>query len=173
MVTCAQGMASHLTARHWTPRAGFSSRSRPRLETRYATQLRSGSRERNPQVDSRFQCLPYAGWVRAGSAALAGVVVKLRQKTLARCKQEWRKGLTPPARAPTPTPPSYCAPASSCSTRVFRVEPLSGARHQSGRAELFVVNGGCAANAAVAVARLGGRAALAGPPAAPPARSKR
>ena len=27
----------------------------------------------------------------------------------------------------------------------------------------FVVNGGCAANAAVAIARLGGRAALAGP----------
>src|SRR5579862_959383 len=29
--------------------------------------------------------------------------------------------------------------------------------------EFFVVNGGCAANAAVAIARLGGRAALAGP----------
>src|SRR5262249_36753461 len=32
----------------------------------------------------------------------------------------------------------------------------------------FIVNGGCAANAAVAVARLGGRAALAGPLGGPP-----
>jgi sulfofructose kinase len=34
----------------------------------------------------------------------------------------------------------------------------------------FVVNGGCAANAAVAIARLGGRAALAGPMGGPPGR---
>lgn len=46
---------------------------------------------------------------------------------------------------------------------VFQVEEFP---HADGKVEakgFFVVNGGCAANAAVAIARLGGRAALAGP----------
>ena len=60
------------------------------------------------------------------------------------------------------------APAILCTgvivlDEVFRVErfPLPDAKTQA--QGFFVVNGGCAANAAVAVARLGGRAALAGP----------
>ena len=46
---------------------------------------------------------------------------------------------------------------------VFRVEefPLPDGKVEA--REFFVVNGGCAANAAVAIARLGGRAALASP----------
>src|SRR5262249_57584915 len=46
---------------------------------------------------------------------------------------------------------------------VFRVDrfPQPDAKTQAQR--FFIVNGGCAANAAVAIARLGGRAALAGP----------
>jgi sugar/nucleoside kinase (ribokinase family) len=41
--------------------------------------------------------------------------------------------------------------------RVFHVESKAAAKGY------FIVNGGCAANAAITVARLGGRAALAGP----------
>ncbi|MET0633707.1 MAG: PfkB family carbohydrate kinase [Xanthobacteraceae bacterium] len=60
------------------------------------------------------------------------------------------------------------APAILCAgiivlDEVFQVEsfpPPDGKVQASG---FFVVNGGCAANAAVAIARLGGRAALAGP----------
>jgi len=46
---------------------------------------------------------------------------------------------------------------------VFRVEVFPKADGKVEAKEFFVVNGGCAANAAVAIARLGGRAALAGP----------
>src|ERR1700691_2220016 len=46
---------------------------------------------------------------------------------------------------------------------VFRVEELPLPDHKVQATGFFVVNGGCAANAAVAIARLGGRAALAGP----------
>ncbi len=46
---------------------------------------------------------------------------------------------------------------------VFRVKDLPKPDGKVEAQEYFVVNGGCAANAAVAVARLGGRAALAGP----------
>ncbi len=46
---------------------------------------------------------------------------------------------------------------------VFRVAEFPQADGKVEAKEFFVVNGGCAANAAVAVARLGGRAALAGP----------
>jgi sulfofructose kinase len=46
---------------------------------------------------------------------------------------------------------------------VFRVERFPGADAKTQAQDFFVVNGGCAANAAVAIARLGGRAALAGP----------
>jgi sulfofructose kinase len=46
---------------------------------------------------------------------------------------------------------------------VFRVEKFPQNDGKVEAEEFFVVNGGCAANAAVAVARLGGRALLAGP----------
>jgi sugar/nucleoside kinase (ribokinase family) len=46
---------------------------------------------------------------------------------------------------------------------VFRVECFPPPDGKLEAHDFFVVNGGCAANAAVAVARLGGRAALAGP----------
>src|ERR1700733_5943798 len=46
---------------------------------------------------------------------------------------------------------------------VFRVEKFPQNDGKGEAEEFFVVNGGCAANAAVAVARLGGRALLAGP----------
>ena len=46
---------------------------------------------------------------------------------------------------------------------VFRVEDFPKADGKVEAKGFFVVNGGCAANAAVAIARLGGRAALAGP----------
>jgi len=44
---------------------------------------------------------------------------------------------------------------------VFRVEEFPQADGKVQAKGYFVVNGGCAANAAVAIARLGGRAALA------------
>jgi sulfofructose kinase len=46
---------------------------------------------------------------------------------------------------------------------VFRVEEIPPADGKTQATGFFVVNGGCAANAAVAVARLGGVASLAGP----------
>src|ERR1700729_3032865 len=46
---------------------------------------------------------------------------------------------------------------------VFRVEEFPQADGKVQANGFFVVNGGCAANAAVAIARLGGHAALAGP----------
>ena len=46
---------------------------------------------------------------------------------------------------------------------VFRVEHFPQPDGKVQATGFFVVNGGCAANAAVAIARLGGRAALAGP----------
>ncbi len=46
---------------------------------------------------------------------------------------------------------------------VFRVDEFPQADGKVEAKEFFVVNGGCAANAAVAIARLGGRAAMAGP----------
>jgi sulfofructose kinase len=51
---------------------------------------------------------------------------------------------------------------------VFRVEEFPAADGKVQAKEFLAVNGGCAANAAVAVARLGGRAALAGPMGGPP-----
>jgi sulfofructose kinase len=60
------------------------------------------------------------------------------------------------------------APAILCAgiivlDEVFRVERFPEPDTKAAAQSFFVVNGGCAANAAVAVARLGGRAALAGP----------
>ncbi len=47
--------------------------------------------------------------------------------------------------------------------KVFRVEQVPQPDSKVEARDFFIVSGGCAANAAVAVARLGGRAALAGP----------
>ena len=46
---------------------------------------------------------------------------------------------------------------------VFRVDRFPQPDAKTQAQSFFIVNGGCAANAAVAIARLGGRAALAGP----------
>ena len=51
---------------------------------------------------------------------------------------------------------------------VFRVDRFPQPDAKTQAHSFFIVNGGCAANAAVAVARLGGRAALAGPLGGPP-----
>jgi sulfofructose kinase len=51
---------------------------------------------------------------------------------------------------------------------VFRVEEFPAADGKVQARDFLAVNGGCAANAAVAIARLGGRAALAGPMGGPP-----
>ena len=60
------------------------------------------------------------------------------------------------------------APAILCAgiivlDEVFQVERFPQPDGKTLAQSFFVVNGGCAANAAVAIARLGGRAALAGP----------
>src|SRR6516164_7729214 len=51
---------------------------------------------------------------------------------------------------------------------VFRVDRFPQPDAKTQAQSFFIVNGGCAANAAVAIARLGGRAALAGPLGGPP-----
>ena len=51
---------------------------------------------------------------------------------------------------------------------VFQVEKFPEPDGKVQAKGFFVVNGGCAANAAVAIARLGARAALAGPLGGPP-----
>jgi sulfofructose kinase len=60
------------------------------------------------------------------------------------------------------------APAILCAgiivlDEVFRVDRFPQADGKTMARDYFVVNGGCAGNAAVAIARLGGRASLAGP----------
>jgi len=61
-----------------------------------------------------------------------------------------------------PTPRILCA-GIIVLDEVFRVDEFPQPDGKVQAQEFFVVNGGCAANAAVAIARLGGRAALAGP----------
>lgn len=66
-----------------------------------------------------------------------------------------------------------CAPRILCAgiivlDEVFRVDEFPQPDGKVQAKGFFVVNGGCAANAAVAIARLGGRAALAGPMGGPP-----
>ena len=65
------------------------------------------------------------------------------------------------------------APAILCAgiivlDEVFKVDRFPQPDGKTEAQSFFVVNGGCAANAAVAVARLGGRARLAGPLGGPP-----
>jgi sugar/nucleoside kinase (ribokinase family) len=67
-------------------------------------------------------------------------------------------GASPRARAPR----ILCA-GIIVLDEVFRVEEFPQPDCKVQTDTFFVVNGGCAANAAVAIARLGGRAALAGP----------
>ena len=64
----------------------------------------------------------------------------------------------PPARAPH----ILCA-GIIVLDEVFRVERFPQPDGKTQAEDFFTVNGGCAANAAVAIARLGGRAMLAGP----------
>jgi hypothetical protein len=73
------------------PCAGSPFRSRPRLETRNAPQLRKGSRERNSRLDGRSS-VPIRRQRHDRSAVLAVVVAKLRQKALTCRRREWRKG---------------------------------------------------------------------------------
>ena len=64
--------------------------------------------------------------------------------------------------SPKPAPRILCA-GIIVLDEVFRVEEFPQPDGKVQAKGFFVVNGGCAANAAVAVARLGGRVALAGP----------
>jgi sulfofructose kinase len=65
---------------------------------------------------------------------------------------------------PTPaSPPRILCTGIIVLDEVFRVEEFPRPDGKVQATGFFIVNGGCAANAAVAVARLGGRAALAGP----------
>jgi len=66
------------------------------------------------------------------------------------------------------TPPRAGVPRILCAgiivlDEVFRVDEFPRPDGKVQANKFFIVNGGCAANAAVAIARLGGRAALAGP----------
>jgi sulfofructose kinase len=69
--------------------------------------------------------------------------------------------------APADAPVILCAGIIALD-EVFRVDRFPQPDGKIQAQDFFVVNGGCAANAAVAVARLGGRAALAGPVGGPP-----
>src|SRR5262249_36233626 len=69
---------------------------------------------------------------------------------------------TPPMSSAEPTPRILCA-GIIVLDEVFRVDEFPQPDGKVQAQGFFVVNGGCAANAAVAIARLGGHAALAGP----------
>jgi len=62
-----------------------------------------------------------------------------------------------------PRPPAILCAGIIVLDEVFQVERFPASDGKTQAEAFFVVNGGCAANAAVAIARLGGRAALAGP----------
>ena len=68
----------------------------------------------------------------------------------------------PAQRAGTSAPLVLCA-GIIVLDKVFRVEKVPQPDSKVEAKDFFIVSGGCAANAAIAVARLGGRAALAGP----------
>jgi sulfofructose kinase len=68
------------------------------------------------------------------------------------------------ADAPGPAqPPRILCTGIIVLDEVFRVKDFPKPDGKTQTNEFFVVNGGCAANAAVAIARLGGRVALSGP----------
>src|SRR2546421_3747211 len=79
---------------------------------------------------------------------------------------KWRKRLTS-ASADVGARPILCA-GIIVLDEVFRVDRFPQPDAKTQAQSFFVVNGGCAANAAVAIARLGGRAVLAGPLGGPP-----
>src|SRR6266545_1097852 len=100
---------------------------------------------------------PCLGSVRG---SLCGNVRCLLAKPL-KSRDEWRKRLTSASAGGT-------ARAILCAgiivlDEVFRVDRFPQPDAKTQAQSFFIVNGGCAANAAVAIARLGGRAALAGP----------
>ena len=68
----------------------------------------------------------------------------------------------PAQRAGTSAPLVLCA-GIILLDKVFRVEKIPQPDSKVEAKDFFIVSGGCAANAAIAVVRLGGRAALAGP----------
>lgn len=68
----------------------------------------------------------------------------------------------PAQRAGTSAPLVLCA-GIIVLDKVFRVEKVPQPDSKVEAKDFFIVSGGCAANAAITVARLGGRAALAGP----------
>src|SRR6266852_4090578 len=74
----------------------------------------------------------------------------------------WSKRLSSSADPGPPARAILCA-GIIVLDEVFQVECFPQPDGKTQAQGFFVVNGGCAANAAVAIARLGGRAALAGP----------
>jgi hypothetical protein len=72
-------------------------------------------------------------------------VVKLRQKMLARCKQEWRKGLTPAGACTDAHAPVILCAGIIVLDEVFRVERFPEPDTKAAAQSYFVVNGGCAA----------------------------
>jgi len=78
----------------------------------------------------------------------------------------WRKESSaddaPAHNAGTSAPLVLCA-GIIVLDKVFRVEQVPQPDRKVEAKDFFIVSGGCAANAAIAVARLGGRATLAGP----------
>jgi len=78
----------------------------------------------------------------------------------------WRKESSaddaPAHNAGTSAPLVLCA-GIIVLDKVFRVEQVPQPDRKVEAKDFFIVSGGCAANAAIAVARLGGRVALAGP----------
>ncbi len=81
-------------------------------------------------------------------------------------KESWSKESSadnaPAQRAGTSAPFVLCA-GIIVLDKVFRVEKVPQPDSKVEAKDFFIVSGGCAANAAIAVVRLGGRAALAGP----------
>src|SRR6266498_1463076 len=105
---------------------------------------------------------PCLGSVRG---SLCGNVRCLLAKPL-KSRDEWRKRLTS-ASADVGARTILCA-GIIVLDEVFRVDRFPQPDAKTQAQSFFVVNGGCAANAAVAIARLGGRAVLAGPLGGPP-----
>jgi sulfofructose kinase len=70
---------------------------------------------------------------------------------------------------PSPSPRILCT-GIAVLDEIFRVDEFPPADGKAQATEYVAVGGGCAANAAIAIARLGGRASFAGPLGGPPGR---
>src|SRR5215469_7900960 len=79
----------------------------------------------------------------------------------------WRRGMVSSAKGSSRAPHILCT-GIAVLDEVFRVGEFPIADTKGEAVEFVSVGGGCAANAAVAVARLGGRARFAGPLGGPP-----